>query len=226
MRYNAILQQLAGSLIVSCQPVVKGPLDKPDIVVRFAQAALDGGAAGLRIEGLTNVSAVRAATEVPVIGLIKRDLANTPVRITPYIEDIEALAAAGADIIAFDATDCPHPTAPAKLCAAIHRIGKLAMADLSTLSEAHAAVDYGADLLGSTLAGYTGGPVPDEPDINLIQQLAQLDKPVIAEGRIKTPHHAQQALQAGAFAVVVGSAITRPEHITTWFVDALTATGH
>ena len=223
MQPNAILQQLARSLIVSCQPVVNGPLDETDIVVRFAQAALAGGATGLRIEGQANVTAVRAATNVPIIGLIKRDLVNTPVRITPYIEDVKNLAAAGADIIAFDATNCPHPVAPAELCAAIHYAGKLAMADLSTLSEAQAAVEYGADLLGSTLAGYTGGPVPEEPDIGLIQQLTRLDKPVIAEGRIKTPLHAQHALQAGAFAVVVGSAITRPEHITSWFVDALKA---
>ena len=197
----------------------------PNIIVGFARAALAGGAAGLRIEGLANVSAVRAAVEVPIVGLIKRDLTDTPVRITPYREDVEKLAAAGADIIAFDATARHRPVAPAELCRAIHQIGKLALADLSSVAEARTAVDFGADLLGSTLAGYIGGKVPEEPDIELVRELARLGKPVIAEGRIKTPGQAQQALQAGAFAIVVGSAITRPEHITGWFVDAIAELG-
>ena len=211
----------AGSLIVSCQPVLGGPLDRPDIVVGFALAALSSGATGLRIEGRHNIAAVRAATTAPIIGLIKRDLENSSVRITPYLEDIGTLVDAGADIIAFDATDRLRPVAAAALCDAAHRAGKVAMADVSSLGEARAAFAFGADLIGTTLSGYTGEPEPDEPDFALLAAAAALGRPVIAEGRIRTPAQAAGAMQAGAYAVVVGSAITRPEYVTRWFADAI-----
>jgi N-acetylmannosamine-6-phosphate 2-epimerase / N-acetylmannosamine kinase len=211
---------IAGTLIVSCQPVPGGPLDRPEIVVGFALAALAGGARGLRIEGAVNVAAVRAATNAPIIGLIKRDLENSRVRITPLLEDVASLAAADADIIAFDATDRARPAAAADLCAAVQRAGKAAMADISTLQEARAAISFGADFIGTTMAGYTGGPEPDDPDMALLAAAIALGHPVIAEGRIRTPVQAVLAMRAGAHAVVVGSAITRPEHITGWFAAA------
>ncbi len=216
-----ILAQLAGSLIVSCQPVPGGPLDRPDIVVGFSLAALAGGAKGLRIEGVDNVMAVRAATAAPIIGLIKRDLETSPVRITPFADDVEALARAGADIIAFDATERRRPAEASALCQATHRVGKIAMADVSSLSEAYAAIKFGADLIGTTMSGYTGGEEPDEPDLLLLAEAVKLGRAVIAEGRIRTPSQAAKAIRAGAFSVVVGSAITRPEHITSWFSSAI-----
>lgn len=220
-----MLQALARSLIVSCQPVVGGPLDRADIVAALACAALDGGATGLRIEGEQNLRAVRAAVadSVPIIGLIKRDLADSPVRITPFSDDVTKLANAGADIIAFDATERPRPETAAKLCEAAHHAGKLAMADIANLAEATAATAFGVDLIGTTLSGYTGGPEPDTPDLELVRQLTALGlgQAIIAEGRIKSPQQARLALDAGAFAVVVGSAITRPEYVTGWFIDAL-----
>lgn len=216
-----LIERLRGSLIVSCQPVVGGPLDRPDIVVGFALAALGSGAAAVRIEGIANVTAVRAATRDPIIGLVKRDFPGTTVRISATIADVEALAAAGADIIAFDATAYPRPVPAADLLAAIHGHGRLAMADISTASEAEAAVALGADLVGTTLSGYMEGPVPDAPDNALVRAIAHCGKPVIAEGRIRTPEQARAAIEAGAFAVVVGSAITRPEHITEWFATAV-----
>ena len=206
---------------MSCQPVIGGPLDRPDIVVGFALAALAGGAKGLRIEGLRNVEAVRAATSCPIIGLIKRDLEGTPVRITPLPEDAEALATAGADIIAFDATMCVRPVEASELCAVIRSQGRLAMADISNISEARAAQAFGADIIGTTLSGYTEGPEPETPDLALVAQCSRLPIPVIAEGRIRTPEQAAAAMQAGAFAAVVGSAITRPEHIAGWFANAI-----
>jgi N-acetylmannosamine-6-phosphate 2-epimerase / N-acetylmannosamine kinase len=218
---ESVLAQLAGSLIVSCQPVPGGPLDRPDIVVGFSLAALAGGAKGLRIEGVENVTAVRAATAAPIIGLIKHDLDTSPLRITPFAEDVEALAKAGADIIAFDATERTRPAAASVLCLTAKGLGKIAMADISTLSEARAAVKFGADLIGTTMSGYTGGEEPAEPDLLLLAEVAKLGCSVIAEGRIRTPAQAASAIRAGAFSVVVGSAITRPEHITSWFTDAI-----
>jgi len=216
-----LIERLRGSLIVSCQPVVGGPLDRPDIVVGFALAALESGAAAVRIEGIANVAAVRAATRAPIIGLIKRDFPGTTVRISATLADIDALATAGADIIAFDATAYPRPVPAADLLARIHHHGRLAMADISTAREADAAARLGADLVGTTLSGYMEGEVPDAPDFPLIRAIAGCGKPVIAEGRIRTPEQARAAIEAGAYAVVVGSAITRPEHITEWFATAV-----
>ena len=216
-----LTDELRGSLIVSCQPVVGGPLDRPDIVVGFALAALASGAAAVRIEGIDNIRAVRAATRAPIIGLIKRDFPGTSVRISATIGDIDALALAGVDIIAFDATAYPRPAPAGDLLAAIHRHGRIAMADISTAAEAATAARLGADLIGTTLSGYMEGPVPEAPDMPLVKAIAGYGKPVIAEGRIRTPEQAKAAIEAGAFAVVVGSAITRPEHITEWFATAV-----
>lgn len=215
------IERLRGSLIVSCQPVVGGPLDRPDIVVGFALAALASGATAVRIEGIANVTAVRAATDAPIIGLVKRDFPGTTVRISAILADVEALADAGADIVAFDATAYPRPVPAADLLAAIHQRGRLAMADISTAAEAAEAARLGADLIGTTLSGYMEGDVPEAPDFALVAAVAGLGKPVIAEGRIRTPEQARAAIAAGAYAVVVGSAITRPEHITEWFASAV-----
>jgi len=217
------LKRFASSLVVSCQPVPEGPLDHPDQVVGFALAALASGGRGLRIEGIANLRAVRAATDAPIIGLIKRDLDTSPVRITPFLEDVAALAEAGADIIAFDATNRVRPVAVADLCKAVHALGKLAMADISTIEEAKAAVALGVDVVGTTMSGYTGGPEPSDPDFQLLAAAVRLGRPVIAEGRMRVPEQAAEAIRLGAHGVVVGSAITRPEHITRWFADAIGA---
>ncbi|WP_370676542.1 putative N-acetylmannosamine-6-phosphate 2-epimerase [Pleomorphomonas sp. PLEO] len=217
------LKRFASSLVVSCQPVPEGPLDHPDQVVGFALAALASGGRGLRIEGIANLKAVRAATDAPIIGLIKRDLDTSPIRITPFLDDVAALADAGADIIAFDATDRVRPVAVAELCKAVHAYGKLAMADISNIEEAKAAVALGVDVVGTTMSGYTGGPEPSDPDFPLLAAAVRLGRPVIAEGRIRVPEQAAEAIRLGAHGVVVGSAITRPEHITHWFADAISA---
>ena len=215
------VDHLRGGLIVSCQPVTGGPMDRPDIVAAFALAALDGGARGLRIEGIDNLRAVRAVTACPVIGLVKTDLPDSPVRITPHLAQVDALIAAGADIVAFDATDRPRPVPAAVLAARIRAGGALAMADCATAAEGRAAAALGCDILGSTLSGYTGGPVPARPDLDLVRDLARTGRFVIAEGRYQVPADAAAALTAGADAVVAGSAITRPEHVTAWFVAAM-----
>lgn len=208
-------------LIVSCQPVKGGAMDRAEMVVGFALAALDGGAAALRIESAEYVAAVRAASDRPIIGLVKRDLDDSPVRITPFIEDVDALADAGADIIAYDATQRPRPVSTRMLVERIHAHGRIAMADCSILPDAERALLEGADVVGSTLAGYTGPVEPTEPDLDLVAAMRRLTPHVVAEGNIRTPAQARQALIAGASMVVVGSAITRPEYVTSWFRAAL-----
>ncbi len=218
-----ILESLNGGLIVSCQPVPGGPMDRPEIVAAMALAALDGGAVGLRIEGLANIRAVRALTSASVIGLIKRDLDISPVRITPFVQDVRDLAAAGADVIAFDATDRLRPATIAELMAAIRSTSRLSMADCATEADGRMAHALGAEILGSTMSGYTGGPVPQGPDLELVAALASIGAFVVAEGRYHVPALAAQAMSAGAKAVVAGSAITRTEHVTSWFVEAIKA---
>lgn len=220
-----LLRRLDGKLIVSCQPVAGGPLDRLDIVVAFALAAVAGGAAGLRIEGVANVREVRTATTLPIIGLVKRPEPGHPIIITATVRDVRELAEAGADIVAFDATHRRRPEPVGDLVTATHAAGRLAMADLSTLAEAQEAAALGCDILGTTLSGYTGGPVPDEPDLELVAACARLGRPVFAEGRYRTEEQVRAARRAGAAAVVVGSAITRPEHITAWFAAAVGAPG-
>jgi putative N-acetylmannosamine-6-phosphate epimerase len=218
------LTRLSGRLIVSCQPVPGGPLDRTDVVVALAQAVVGEGAAGLRIEGVDRVASVCRAVLVPVIGIVKIDLADTPVRITPRLSDIDDLAAAGAAIIAFDATDRARVASVREMIAHVHAHGALAMADVSTLAEGTEAAAAGADIVASTLSGYVDAAAPPkpEPDLELVRALAAAGLTVIAEGNIRTPAQAAAALRLGAHAVVVGSAITRPEHVTRWFLDEIT----
>lgn len=215
------LTNLQGGLIVSCQPVDDGPLDTIPTIVAFAQAARNGGARALRIEGADNVAAVARACDLPIIGIIKRDLPDSPVRITPFIEDVKALAAAGATVIAIDGTNRVRPVPVADLLAAIHAAGCLAMADLATEAEARFARQLGFDILGTTMSGYTGGPVPAAPDLDFVAACRRLGGVVVAEGRYNTPTAAAAAIAAGASAVCVGSAITRTEHVTEWFRSAV-----
>lgn len=223
----SLLEQLnqriaqSGGLIVSCQPVPNSPLDKPDIVAAMALAAEQAGAVALRIEGIANLRATRAVVSIPIIGILKRDLDDSPVRITPFPEDVSALAQAGADIIAIDGTDRVRPATVASLLAIVHQHGLLAMTDCSTFEDGTACQQWGADIIGTTLSGYTTPEVPDEPDFALVKNLSYAGCRVIAEGRYNTPAQAAEAMRCGAWAVTVGSAITRLEHICQWYNAAL-----
>lgn len=218
-----VLDRLRGGLIVSCQPVDDGPMDRVDIIVAMAMAAVAGGAVGLRIEGSDNLAAVRKAVSVPLIGIIKRDFDESPVRITALLEDVDALVGAGADIIAYDATSRLRPVPAKTICERIRSQDALAMADCSTAGDGRQAITQGAQILGSTLSGYTEETQDrgDEPDFQLIRELAAIGGFVMAEGRINTPALAEEAIRAGAAAVTVGSAITRIEHIAGWYRSAV-----
>ncbi|MGI9417715.1 MAG: N-acetylmannosamine-6-phosphate 2-epimerase [Geminicoccaceae bacterium] len=220
-RFASMKAKLHHGIIVSCQPVAGGPMDVDDIVVAMALAALDGGGAGLRIEGARRVAMVRARTDAPVIGLIKRDLEDSDVRITPLIEDVEALADAGADVIAIDATGRARPCGLKGLVTRAKELGCFVMADCASLADGRAAHDLGCEIIGTTLSGYTGGVEPDDPDFDLVEAMSNEGFCVMAEGRIRSPEQARAAIEHGAWCVTVGSAITRQEHITSWFVEAI-----
>ena len=210
-----------GALVVSCQADAGSPFDAPAFICAFAEAAVRGGAMGLRLEGIPNITAVRAEQRVPIIGLIKRR-GEGEVYITPGLEDVAAVHHAGADVIAFDATLRERSLSVRALAEEIHSFSKVALADISTVEEAEAALDAGADLVSTTLSGYTSyTPKLAGPDLALISKLAARGIRPLAEGRIRTPAEAKEALARGAYAVVVGSAITRPEVVTGWFREAL-----
>ena len=215
-------QRLRTGLIVSCQPVDGGPMDDDDTVVRLAQAALIGGADGLRIEGAARVARVRAALPgTLIIGIVKKDLSGSPVRITPYTDDVAALDRAGADIIAVDATDRVRPQPVEHLIQRINQLGRIAMADCSCLEDARRASDAGAAIVGTTLSGYTGGAVPTAPDLALLAAMTREFDRVMAEGRFNTPTDCARARELGAWAVTVGTAITRTEIVAQWFAEAM-----
>ncbi|CTQ53189.1 Putative N-acetylmannosamine-6-phosphate 2-epimerase [Roseibium album] len=221
----SLLDKLRNGLVVSCQPVDGGPMDTPEIVAAMAKAALAGGAAGLRIEGVGNLQAVRSIVSVPIIGIVKRDAPETPVRITPRVADALELVEAGADIVAFDATDRPRQDSRENVLAAVLRSGALAMADCATVEDAQFAHAAGVAILGTTLSGYTKETAGqgEAPDLELVRDFSTFGSFVMAEGRYITPALASAAMQAGADCVTVGSAITRPEHVTGWFCEALKA---
>lgn len=224
-----LLARLTGGLIVSCQALPDEPLFGAEIMARMAVAARAGGAVGIRANTPPDVAAIRASVpDLPLIGLFKVVVPGfEDVYITPRLEDAVAVAAAGADIIALDATDRPHPEgSAADLIAAVKQAtGRLVMADISTPEEALAAEAAGADVISTTLSGYTPySPELAGPDLDLVGRLAaRLRVPLVAEGRIATPEEARAALGAGAFAVVVGGAITRPQQIAARFARALAA---
>jgi N-acylglucosamine-6-phosphate 2-epimerase len=219
-------ETLRGRLIVSCQASPGDPLDDAAIMVAMAQAALGGGAAGIRVQGLRDIAGMRAAITAPLIGLWKDG--RTGVFITPTLDHALAVSEAGADIVAIDGTRRPRPDGRtlAETIHALHdRTGKPVLADVGSLDDGLAAVDAGADLVATTLSGYTGEvPHGEGPDLELVERLAQrIAIPVIAEGRISTPEQARAAYEAGAYAVVVGTAITRTRTVTSWFAAELMA---
>ncbi len=220
-----MLENLKNNLIVSCQPVVGGPMDSPAIIAAMAKAAVAGGAAGVRVEGVANVAAARAAVACPIIGIVKVALETSAVKITPFAQNVVDLISAGADIVAVDATDRDRPETIGSAIEITKQHGGLFMADCSNLKDGVNAQRLGADILGTTMSGYTERATPEEPDLELVGEFSRLGTFVIAEGRYNTPDLAARAIRSGADAVVVGSAITRLEVVTRWFRDAVDEAG-
>jgi len=222
---NDIIAGLKGGLIVSCQAPEGAPLHGSTFMARLAQAAEAGGAVGIRADGPADIRAIKRSVGIPVIGIYKLRYPDSEPYITPTLGAAEDVANAGADVIALDATLRPHANgcSAEELIAQVKQLGLPVMADISTAQEGLAAEKAGAVLVATTLSGYTPySRQSDAPDFELIQELAGLVRiPVIAEGKIRTPEQARKAIELGAHAVVVGTAITRPSVITERFVKAL-----
>lgn len=223
---HKIVEKLRGKLIVSCQALSGNPLKGSKYMAVMAKAAELGGAGGIRANGATDIKAIKEQVNIPIIGINKTTASLENVYITPTLESAAEVAKAGADIIAIDATDRPRPgnVTAAELIKAIKSELKLpVMADVSSYEEGIAAADAGADIVATTLAGYTTyTSKTNGPDLKLLRKLAQnIDVPLIAEGRILSPDDLVTVFECGAFAAVVGKMITNPMFITQQFIKAM-----
>lgn len=210
--FSKAIAPLDGGLIVSCQAPADSPIHEPSVIAAIAQASVNQGAVGLRIDTPAHIQAVRQRSQVPIIGLWKQQVPGYEVYITPQFHHAEEIAQAGADIIAIDATTRKRPGGETitSLITRIHNeLGKAVMADVDTIENAIAAVSAGADIVGTTLYGYTEQTQDlSPPGFELLSQIVKLNIPAICEGGIASPQMARQALDLGAYAVVVGTAIT------------------
>lgn len=216
-----------GGLIVSCQALKDEPMFGSGVMAKFALAAKQGGAVGIRANTVKDIRAIKKAVDLPIIGIIKKVYAGCPVYITPTFSEAKTLIDEGVDVIATDGTLRLRPRGET-LSDLVKKIRDyndkvLLMADCSTVEEGENAEKLGFDFIGTTLSGYTeytkGVSLPDYEMIGKLVRI--LKTPVIAEGGIKTPEELKKALDSGAFAAVVGGAITRPKQITERFVSAI-----
>jgi putative N-acetylmannosamine-6-phosphate epimerase len=222
-----VLDALKSSLIVSCQADPGDPMDHPETIVRMARSVINGGAGGLRIEGVHHLNGLRAISNLPIIGMVKGRDKNNDVYITPTFGGARDISDAGADMIAVDCTHRrlteaePWPAIVGRIRSELNRP---VLADIASVEDGLAAEAAGVDAIATTLYGYT-----DETrgirsfSWPLLEELvARVKIPVIAEGHIDRPEDVRRALNAGAHSVLVGSAITRPATITARFVAAMT----
>ena len=218
--YPAI-EAIKGGLVVSCQAYPGEPLRHPETMAQMAMAAVEGGAVGIRCQGLSDIAAIKGQVEVPVIGIWKDG--REGVYITPTLRHACCCASAGADIVAIDATGRPRPDGRtyADTVRALHDEGIVVMADCGSFADAERAVEAGSDIISTTLSGYTGErKKTDGPDFDLLGRMVAAfgdATPVLCEGRIHTPDQLAQVMAMGAWAAVVGTAITHPTSITRWF---------
>lgn len=224
---NDVISKLKGKLIVSCQAEGDSPFNSPEGVTMFAKAAIMGGAAAIRSEGIEKTKMIIEQTNVPVIGLIKSKFEDGSVRITGTFKDVEDLISIGAHIIAIDGTfrKRENLSGPDFIKQIKTKYDCVIMADIAMEDEAIACVEAGADIISTTLNGYTPETLKDKIhslNFELVKSLVKKIKiPVVAEGRINTLEAAKKMIELGAYSVVVGTAITRPHIITSWFVEAI-----
>lgn len=223
-----VIDRIKGIVVVSVQAMPSEPLYAESCMTAMMKSVVTGGAGALRVAGARDVKIAKKLFTLPVIGLTKPNVIpknyKEIVYITPTVKDVIELVQAGADIIATDATQRPRPNGEklADLFKYAHINNRVAMADISTLEEGIKAKEAGADILSTTLAGYTlesANSPAKEPDFELLKQLVKTTKmPVVLEGRIWEPEQVNKAFELGAHCVVIGSAITRPQLITKRFV--------
>ena len=226
---NQKIKQLKGKLIVSCQALPEEPLHSSFIMGRMALAAKEGGAAGIRANTREDIREIQSQVDLPVIGIVKQNYEGCDVYITPTMKEVDQLMEVKPEIIALDATEAERPGG-LPLDEFFHQIKEkypeqLWMADCSTVEEALHADELGFDFLGTNLVGYTQQSRDLKIEANDFEVLRtildQVKHPVIAEGNVNTPEKARRVLELGAYSVVVGSAITRPQLITKSFTEAL-----
>lgn len=224
-----IYDKLKKGLIVSCQALDDEPLHSSFIMGRMALAAKMAGASGIRANTVSDIKEIKKNVDLPIIGIIKKDYDNSEIYISPTIDEIDDLVNEGVDIIATDATNMKRPKNDGledfyKEIRKKYPNIKL-MADCSTVEEAIFADKLGFDYIGTTLVGYTPqskGDKIDADDFKILREIIEkCDHPVIAEGNIDSPEKAKRVLELGAFTVVVGGAITRPQNIAKKFVDSI-----
>ncbi len=224
---NKVFEQLEGKLIVSCQALADEPLHSPCIMGKMANAAMLGGAKGIRANGVEDIKEIKRTVNLPIIGIIKEVYEGSEVFITPTIKEVDLLYREKVDIIALDATKRVRPDG--KTISEVFPLyrekypDQLFMADCSTLEEAEEAYHLGFDCLGTTLSGYTeyteGRALPD---VGMIAEMVKrFDIPIIAEGGIWTPEELRTVFDLGVHCAVVGTAITRPMEITKKFISAI-----
>ncbi len=226
---NSRIEGLKGKLIVSCQALPEEPLHSSFIMGRMALAAKEGGAYGIRANTKEDIKEIKSQVDLPVIGIVKRNYEGCDVYITPTMKEVDELMEAGPEIIAMDATISKRPGGKS-LDDFFHEVktkypDQLFMADCSTIEEALYADELGFDFIGTTMVGYTEQSRHlriEENDFEILREIvAKVKHRVIAEGNINTPEKARRVIELGAFSVVVGSIITRPQLITKSFVEAL-----
>lgn len=224
---SELIKQLKNSMIVSCQSEGDDPFNAdPEYMALFARAAEMGGAKGIRTQGIAKLKAIKHAVNLPVIGLLKDKFVDGTVRITGSFNEVEQLIEANSDIIAIDGTLRIREglSGPDFIAECKKRYKCLILADIATYDEAIACEKAGADCISTTLNGYTPDTLQfhDGPNYDVLEQIVRDVKiPVFAEGRYNTPAEAKHAMELGAYAVISGTAITRPRVCTSWFVQAV-----
>jgi len=220
-----LLEEVKGKLIVSCQALPDEPLHSPFIMGRMARAAKEGGAMAIRAQSVDDIVEIKKVTGLPVIGLIKRNYKDSEIYITATMREVEELLTTHCEMIAIDMTDRARPKGEKveDLVKRVHEAGVLVLADISTYEDGVKAAATGADALSTTMAGYTSySKHIDGPDVELVGHLVKMMKvPIFAEGKINCPQDVTEVMQAGAYAAIVGSAITRPQLITAKFAAAI-----
>ena len=229
MTKQEILDAIHGKMIISCQAIPGEPLymEEDSIMYLMARAAKRAGTPAIRTSSIRDVVAIKEETGLPVIGLVKITYPGYDSYITPTMKEIDDLVAVGSDVVALDCTlrKRGDGTTINEFIAQIKEKYPdiILMADISNYEEGINAWKCGVDIVGTTMSGYTDyTSKKDEPDYELMRRLAEdIDIPVIGEGKIHYPDQAVKALQTGAWAIVVGGAITRPLEIAQRFMKAI-----